>query len=87
MVAALATVTVTEPWAAMLPRLQLRRFATSVQEPWLGVAVVKTRPPLPGSWSVRETFVAAALPAAAGLLTTIVKLTCAPCVKVPRTTA
>src|SRR2546425_866516 len=84
-VGVLTTVTVTEPWAGMVPKLQLSTFPTIgfTQVPCVGVAVCQTSPPLPGSTSVSCTFVAACAPAGARLLTTIVKLTCDPCVKVP----
>ena len=54
-----------------------------VQLPWVVLALDHTRPPLPGSWSLNVTLVADCEPDAAGLLTTIVKLTCDPGVNVP----
>lgn len=77
-VAGLATTTVLEAPAAMLPSEQLRTFATMLQVE--GVTEVQVNPPLLGSVSVSITFVAVALP---GLLTTMVKLTCAPWTKLP----
>src|SRR5438445_3735383 len=71
-VAALVTVTVTDPPAAIVPRLQLSKLATMVQLPCDVLMLDQTRPPLPGNWSVSVTLVAELLPAGAGLLTTIV---------------
>src|SRR3989442_312714 len=69
----------------MVPKLQLGTFPRMgfTQVLCVGVAVCQTSPPLPGSTSVSCAFVAACAPVGAGLLTTIVKLTCDPCVKVP----
>src|SRR5947208_3001675 len=69
----------------MSPRLQLRLLLTIglVQVPAVVVAVVQTSPPLPGSTSVRVTLLAAALPATAGLLTTMVKVAWPPMVNDP----
>ena len=82
-VAGVVTVTVTELCAAIAPSEQLSTLLFSVQEPCEGVAVAHVRPPLVGSVSFRLTLLADWLPAAAGLLTVMVKPVWLPMVKVP----
>lgn len=72
-VAGLETTTVLEVPAAILPNEQESTLPEMLQVE--GVTEVQVRPPRFGSVSVNLTFIAVALP---GLLTTIVKRTCAP---------
>src|SRR5437763_1147214 len=71
-VAVLLTTTLTEPPAAIEPRPQLNALLTMEQLPCDGVAVVQSRPPLPGSASFSWTlFAGRPVP---GLLTVMLKV-------------
>src|SRR5205809_13635 len=67
----------------MVPSEQFSVLLVMEQLPCVVVAEVQVRPPLVGRASLNETLVAEALPAIAGLLTTMLKLAWPPMVKVP----
>src|SRR5437660_88509 len=60
-VAGVATVTVTEPCAGIVPSEQFSTLLVIEQEPWLAEAEVQLRPPLVGRASLNDTLVADAL--------------------------